>query len=319
MLGSATRLLLLGLLSGLAWGLPPANGAACMIPKGEWITGADLATAVPIFAALPPDFKVGYAPTAGLVRVFHPDELRRLAHAHGLSESGLNQNLCAAWPLAPLQSDSLRSAMEKVFEGRSPQIEILARSNADAPAGEVVFPLDGLTAYSENPVIWKGYVVYAGNRHFDTWASVRVRVKETHLEANGAIHAGDRLTRTRWREETYVGPPLRTPILSGLTAEGMVARHDLADGAPLLAAFFETPKAVERGDMVTVVSDAGGARIEAIGEALEGGRCGDVIRVRNPRSQKTFRARIASAGQVQALPGTSTGLAGSDSNERTSL
>jgi flagella basal body P-ring formation protein FlgA len=285
----------------------------CFAPSGDWITGDDLASAVPALAALPPALKVGYAPVPGLERVFHPDELRRLALANGLPDPKLTANVCSAWPLAPLTSEKLVAAMQKALAGREPQIELLARNLAPAPAGEVVFPLAGLSGYSENAVIWKGYVIYAGTRRFETWASVRVRIKEIHLKAQGAIHVGDRLAPGQWRAETYAGPPSRDEILSdGANVEGLVARRDFVDGALLLTGYFEMPKAVERGDTVVVLAGAGAARIEAPGVALTAGRCGDVIGIRNPRSNRTFRARISAAGLVEVLPGTSAGLAGND-------
>jgi flagella basal body P-ring formation protein FlgA len=304
-------------LSALVWFTVSAIEAAapspCFTPAGDSITGADLAAAVPALAGLPASLQVGYAPVPGLVRVFHPDELRRLARAHALPDPGLTANVCYAWPLAPLAPATLRSAMEKALAGHSPQIELLSQSNAAAPIGEVVFPLSGLSGYSENAVVWKGYVLYAGTRRFDTWASVRVRVRETHLKAQGPIRSGERLSAGRWRAESYAGPPLRDAILSdSAQLDGLVARRNFSDGAALLAVFFEAPKAVERGDIVTVVAAVGAAQIEAPGEALNPGACGEVILIRNPRSNRTFKARIVAAGRVEVLPGTSAGLAGSD-------
>jgi flagella basal body P-ring formation protein FlgA len=273
---------------------------------------------LPVFSGLTPDLKVSYAPVAGLVRVFHPDELRRLARAHGLSDPapGSTENICAAWPLAPLAPQTLLQAMEKSLAGRMPHIELLAQDRAEAPPGEVVFPLSGLTAYSENPAIWRGYIRYAEDRRFETWARVRVQVSETHLKAHGAIHAGARLMPGQWVAEAYTGPPLREPVLTDATQlAGLVARRDFADGALLLAGYFEKPKAVERGDMVTVVSGVGSAEIEAPGEALNSGACGDIILVRNPSSNRTFKARVSSPGRVNVLPGTTVGLVGSDSTK----
>lgn len=287
---------------------------ACFTPSGDWITGSDLSTALPTLAGLPADLKVSYAPVPGLERVFHPDELRRLARAHGLPDPGLTANACAAWPLAPLSPAQLLEAMEKTLAGRRPQIEMLTQSKADAPIGQIVFPLSALSAYSDNAVVWKGYVLYAGTRRFDTWASVRVRVNETHLKAQGSIRAGERLETGRWRAESYQGPPMREDILSDDgQLNGLVARRDFADGAALPALFFERPKAVERGDTVTVVAGVGAAQIEAPGEALNAGACNDIILIRNPRSNRTFKARIVSSGRVEVLPGTSAGLAGTES------
>ncbi len=306
----------LGLIFGAAAVIPCFASAPCFAPSGDWITAGNLATVLPVLGGLPADLKVGYAPIPGMTRVFHPDELRRLALAHGLPDPAprSTENLCAAWPLAPIAPDALRRAMEKSLAGRAPQIELLAQDKAEAPSGEVIFPLSGLTAYSENAVIWKGYVRYAETRRFETWVRVRVRVTETHLKAQGAIHAGERLAPGRWRAESYSGPPLREAILGdGTQAAGLVARRDFSDGTALLAMFFEQPKAVERGDAVTVLAGVGAAQIEAPGEALSAGICGDVILIRNPRSNRTFKARITAAGRVEVLPGTTAGLAGTDS------
>ena len=289
------------------------RATACFAPAGDWITGADLAAAAPALSGLPPSLKVSYAPIPGIQRVFHPDELRRLALAHALHDPHLTANLCAAWPLVPLTPQGLKRAMEKALAGHSPMIELVARSQAAVPEGEIVFPLAGLSGYSENPAIWKGYVLYAGTRRFDTWATVRLRVQEIHLKAQGVIHAGDRLAPGQWRAESYAGPPLRQRILSdGAEIAGLVARREFADGAPLLAVFFEPPKAVELGDAVTVLAGDGAAHIEAQGVALKAGMCGEVVTIRNPRSNRVFKARIVSVGRVEVLPGASAGLAGSE-------
>jgi flagella basal body P-ring formation protein FlgA len=285
----------------------------CFAPTGDWITGVELAAALPTLAGLPADLRVSYAPVPGLERVFRPDELRRLARAHQLPDPALKSNTCFAWVLAPLAAAEVRTAMEKTLAGRAPQIEILEQSLAAAPRGELFFPLAGLSAYSASPVIWKGYVQYAGTRRFATWARVRVQIVETHLKAQSAIHAGERLSPGQWRAEPYAGPLLRDRILSDAAElTGLVARRDLPAGAPLIAGLFEAPRAVERGDTVTVVASDGGARIEAQGLALGSGGGGEVISIRNPRSNRTYKARIAAAGRVEALPGTSAGLAGSD-------
>jgi len=292
----------------------------CFAPAGDWITGAELAAALPALAGLPADLRVGYAPVPGLERVFRPDELRRLASAYQLPDPALRTNICFAWTLAPLAAAELRTAMEKTLAGRAPQIEILEQSLAAAPRGELFFPLTGLSAYSASPAIWKGYVLYAGTRRFATWARVRVQIAETHLKAQSAIRAGERLSPTQWRAEPYTGPLLRERILSDAAElNGLVARRDLPAGAPLIAGLFESPRAVERGDTVAVVASNGGARIEAQGLALGSGRSGDVIAIRNPRSNRTYRARIAAAGRVVALPGTSAGLAGSEAPDRNPL
>ena len=110
----------------LAFGATGIGAAVpCFAPSGDWITGSDLAAAAPALAAWPAALKVGYAPVPGLERVFHPDELRRLALGNGLPDPKLTGNLCSAWPVTPLLPAQIVAAMEKALAGRSPQIELV--------------------------------------------------------------------------------------------------------------------------------------------------------------------------------------------------
>ncbi len=57
---------------------------ACQVLDGDHIRGADLAAASPAFAALDPAEEIGNSPLPGIQRVFHPADLLRLAHSHGI-------------------------------------------------------------------------------------------------------------------------------------------------------------------------------------------------------------------------------------------
>jgi flagella basal body P-ring formation protein FlgA len=268
-----------------------------------------VARLVPALEGLPPALSVSYAPVPGLQRVFRPDELRRLALAHNLPAPRSTANICFGWPLSPLPREAVRAAMEKTLSGRSPVIEIVDASQAEVPAGELVFPLSGLSAVSDKPVIWKGYVTYAPGRRFNTWASVRIRVHESRLVASGALHHGDRLTVSQCRLESYEGPLTREQFYDDpAKAIGLIARRDIAAGTLLLAEMLEVAKDVERGDLVTVIVESGAARIETQGVAELAGRHGEIIPVRNPRSGLKYKARIEEPGRVTVIPGGPTGL-----------
>ena len=298
-------LLLVLVLSGRAAGAAPA----CETIASEWISGRDVARLVPALAELPPDLPISYAPVPGLQRVFHPDELRRLALAHNLPDPRSTGNICFGWLLTPLTHNAVRAAIENTLTGRSPVIEILDASQAEVPAGELVFPLSGLSAVSDKPVIWKGYVAYAPGRRFNTWASVRIRVHESRLVASGALRHGERIAASECRLESYEGPLTREQWYADpAQAIGLVARRDIADGALLLAEMFEVAKDVERGDLVTVIVESGAARIETQGVAELAGRRGDIIPVRNPRSGLKYKARIEEPDKVKVIPGGASGL-----------
>ena len=95
-----------------------------------------------------------------------------------------------------------------------PRIEAVDWSLAPIPAGELVFPLAGLSALSDKPVIWKAYVAYAGNRRFSTWANVRVAIREPHLVSTVALRVGDSISAAEVKTETYEGPLLREKALT---------------------------------------------------------------------------------------------------------
>jgi Chaperone for flagella basal body P-ring formation len=60
--------------------------------------------------------------------------------------------------------------------------------------------------------------------------------------------------------------------------------------------------AIKSKDSVRLVVAVGGARIEATGEALEDGRIGQIIRVRNADSNRIVRGRVEATGIVAVEP-----------------
>jgi flagella basal body P-ring formation protein FlgA len=265
--------------------------------------------AAPSFAGLPPELQVSHSPVPGLERIFHPTELRRLAEAHHLSGVAVVENICFAWPLAPLTRQRIVASIEQTLAGRQPSIEPVDWSLAAIPAGELVFPLAGLSALSDKPVIWKGYVAYANNRRFSTWANVRIVIREPHLISTTALRVGESVTQAEVRTEIYAGPlPRDKALTSADQLTGLRARRDIPAGVTLFESLFEIAKEVERNELVTVLVEAGSAHIETQGVAEWAGRRGDVISVRNPKTGRVYRARIEDKGIVRVVAGGAVGL-----------
>jgi flagella basal body P-ring formation protein FlgA len=293
--------------------LLPAPFASCHALTAERIYGRDIAAAMPALTGLPPDLAVGYAPAPGMERVFRPAELRQLARAQHLMAPAVMDNICFGWPLAVIPPAQMQQSMEKTLTGRNPQVEIVEQSLAPAPPGELVFPLAGLSAVSDKPAIWKGYVLYAGNRRFSTWAQVRVTIREAHLVTTTALPTGETVTLAELRTELYEGAPLRQQALFDPSQmAGMVTRWNIPAGAVLVAEMFEVRKDVERGDLVTVLVVNGAAHIETQGIAGQAGRRGDVIVVRNPKTGSLYRARVQEKGTVLVVAGGPAGLVGEE-------
>ncbi len=167
----------------------------CHAIKAEWILGRDLAAAVPALAGLPPAAQIGLSPLPGQHRVFGASELKRIALSNHIEEK-IPEEACFGWQTAVPDRKEIISAIETTLTGRNPHIEIVEQSLIPAPAGEIVFPLTGLTGNSDKPVIWRGFVRYGDKHQFPIWARVLVTVKESHLVATTDLHGGD-LLRTR--------------------------------------------------------------------------------------------------------------------------
>jgi len=79
---------------------------------------------------------------------------------------------------------------------------------------------------------------------------------------------------------------------------GLAARTDIPAGRVLTSAMVELPILVVRGDAVTVVVPIGAAAVTLHGVALDSGRLGEEIRVRNPDSNAIITAVVT--GQSRA-------------------
>lgn len=285
------------------------HAAACHTIAADRIYARDLAAVEPALAALPPELEVGYSPAPGQTRLFHPSDLRRLAEAHHI-QAEFTQDICFAWQTAVPTREAILAAISKTLAGRNAQVELVDQSLAAAPAGELVFPLNGLSGVSEEAVTWRGYVRYAGERQYMIWARARVRVKENHILATEPLKPDLEITPDQLRLLPYEGPLTRDKVLTDLASViGMVPRRPLPAGVALTENDVDKPREVERGDTVSVIAIEGRAHIEAQGVAEDGGRRGAVITVKNSTSGKKFRARIEDKDKVLAIPGTSSGLA----------
>ncbi len=83
---------------------------------------------------------------------------------------------------------------------------------------------------------------------------------------------------------------------------GHEARRSLRAGQVITPTLLRPPLAVRRDDRVTIQAGSDQLSIRTTGTALEDGRQGEQIRVRNDRSGRTIRARVLAPGRVQAGP-----------------
>ena len=77
----------------------------------------------------------------------------------------------------------------------------------------------------------------------------------------------------------------------------------LSADRPMRVSQIQQIPAVERGQLVTLRFQAGGLEIRDVGEAMEDGRIGDAVAVRNEKSRKVLRGVISAQGVVDMTPG----------------
>jgi len=271
--------------------------SACLpvAADSDRIQARDLVSALPELAALPPDAPLALAPEPGVTRVFHVPELRRLEARWQLPETA-ERTVCVTRPVAQLDPAQLLEAMRRELPGA--RIAIAGFSRQPVPRGMVEFPRQGLRRGPAGE-LWTGWVRYARDRRFPIWAQVEVTAGASRVVAAADLKAGHTITAGEVvlvkREEFPDAVPWATSLEQ---AVGKRARLAVTAGSELRLDALETPKDVERGDLVKVQIRSGGAVLETEGRAEASGSAGDIIAVTNPGSQKRYRAQVKGKGNV---------------------
>lgn len=116
------------------------------------------------------------------------------------------------------------------------------------------------------------------------------------------LKRGDQVTDEdiRWKSIEMTRP------IDGLVQDkadviGMVAQRSIRGDTPLRMKWFNEPLAIDQGDRVLVKLIRGGLVIRTFAIAVEKGRVGDTIQLRNPKSQIRYEAKVSGPGQARVL------------------
>ena len=118
------------------------------------------------------------------------------------------------------------------------------------------------------------------------------------------IPAGTLLTRDNIKVEKV--PSESKPVEGWTPPYGMVAGKPVASGTVLAGNIIQPPKPeilVKRNQNVTMRIEGKGFVVTAMGEALEDGRGGDYIKVRNADTKRVIVAKVAFDGSVEPTMG----------------
>ncbi len=260
----------------------------------------DLAPAFEDVTGASPDAVIALAPGPGVERRFTIAELRRIAARLGLPEP--LREVCVQLPLAPLDPARIVEAMHA--QAPAANIELLDFSRQPFPEGVLEFPRTGLRQTVAG-TYWNGSIQYAGRHRLSVWARLTIAVSTTRVVAAENLGPGRVLDAAMLRVETRDEFPSPESFPAAIDeVAGKLLRRPVAAGTAIRTAWLDAPKAVTRGETVTVEARAGGAVIQAPGQAQGSGAVGQTIQVLNPMSNKRFPARVEARGKVAVGKGS---------------
>lgn len=278
--------------------------AGCLPAGGDWISAGEMAQANPAFAALAPGTRLGASPSVGARRVFHSEELRRLARVHHLAAGALRE-VCFAWPAAVPDPLQLAAAMARVLRCEASAIEVVEQSRFPLPPGEFEFDRRKLTPQpgSEGQILlWRGSLRYGGNRRSPVWARVRIVLPAMRVRALTPIAPGQPIGEAQVELE-HMPDAFFGGDWAGALDEvvGRVSRVRVEKGALIHLNMLAIPPDVAAGEKVEVEVRNGRLRVRAEARAERSGRVGEVVPLTNLSSGTRMAARIEAKGKVSVV------------------
>tara|TARA_R110002073_G_scaffold175275_1_gene332634 strand:- start:25342 stop:26043 length:702 start_codon:yes stop_codon:yes gene_type:complete len=82
---------------------------------------------------------------------------------------------------------------------------------------------------------------------------------------------------------------------------GMVAKRSIRYGSVIQASLLQAPKLVKRGDDVVIMASTQGIMIRMRGTAMQDGKLGQQISVKNNQSNRIVKARVSDTGLVSVI------------------
>jgi flagella basal body P-ring formation protein FlgA len=277
--------------------------AQCVPVASGKIVARDLAGAIPLFERLDPETVIGFAPFPGVQRVLSSRELLSVAERHGLDPDGPMRSVCVERATHPLNPAELNLTLLAALGIADARLEVLDFSNQPLPQGRLDFPLAGLNKppgdLPEGPVIWRGRLVYDGDRSLAVWAKVRIAVERPVLVAAEQISSGASIRAGQLKMLQVRMFPFSGPWLDSISeAVGKTARREIIAGQRIAPAALAQPQDVHRADQVRVRVVDGLATLSLDTVAESSGSKGETIMLRNPATGKIFRATVEDKGRA---------------------
>lgn len=180
----------------------------------------------------------------------------------------------------------------------SVELEVLPRDRGSVPRGcsqEVeIAPLD--TRFATR---MRFAAVCPGEQGWRSEYVVHGSVTALVVVATAGVRAGEPLAEEQLALERRDVSGVPGALSDIDRVVGMASRRALRAGQVVSERWLIQPVLVERGDSVTIVARNAGIEVRVPGEALESGRRGEIVRVRNTATGQVIRARVVEKGTVE--------------------
>ncbi|WIW71014.1 flagellar basal body P-ring formation chaperone FlgA [Anaerosinus gibii] len=173
--------------------------------------------------------------------------------------------------------------------------------NCFLPLGDVQYKVDlpyGVRYSAPTNVVVNIYI----NGAFYTKSMLRLQVtmQEPVVMATRSIAKGEMLTAGDLHLVTVDTSRLPAGYLTNTNdAVGLVARRNINIGVPITKSLLDKEILIKRSDMINLLSKVNGVEIVVPGMAMQNGRVGDRIRVKNTLSNKIVMGRVIDEKTVQ--------------------
>ena len=120
--------------------------------------------------------------------------------------------------------------------------------------------------------------------------NLRVDAEVEGYKTIETVERGERLTG-KVKKENFLLSKVRGNVFNG-DVNKVVAKIKLLPNTIVLQRFVEIPFAIKRGQLVRIVAEKNGIYVETTGRALQNGRIGDTIKVKNIYSRKVIEGKV---------------------------
>jgi flagella basal body P-ring formation protein FlgA len=161
----------------------------------------------------------------------------------------------------------------------------------------ILKPSKGVTP---GPVNFLLAVDAGGREQARTWVKSEIRVFDEVLVSSSPLARHEAVTAKDVRVERRDVSGLNARPLTRIEeAVGLQTARAIEVNEILTQKSLDRPSLLRRGSPVTLLYETGGLRVEAPGLAVEGGKIGEVIQVKNPASGKLLRGMVVDARTVR--------------------